>query len=292
MNNINIASNKEFFITGKDHIKVRVNRTILTEAKGTIVIVHGVGEHLGRYQYLQQWLLAQKYNCYLYDHRGHGLSEGVRGDVVSFHDYAEDLSIIYNTALTENPYLPIYVFGHSMGSLVVLLNLILQPGKWQAAIVTGVPLKIVRPIPKWQESLANIVVKLFPLIPIPSDIDPAFLSHDDTVIEAYKTDKLVQHQVTVRWGIAFLAAVREVKARLSEITENLLILHGGEDRISHVDGGRILAEGISNQQAKLIVYPGLYHELHNELEAGRNKEFYDIQAWLVKQSQTPFSYGV
>jgi len=119
MNNI-IASSQEFFVTGKDHIKLRARRAILTEAKGTIVIVHGVGEYLGRYQYLQQWLLTQGYNCYLYDHRGHGLSEGIRGDVVSFHDYAEDLAIVYNTVLVENPHLPIYVFGHSMGSLVVL----------------------------------------------------------------------------------------------------------------------------------------------------------------------------
>lgn len=292
MNNINIASNQEFFVIGKDNIKLRVHRTILTNAKGTIVIVHGVGEYLGRYQYLRQSILAQGYNCYLYDHRGHGLSEGIRGDVVSFHDYAEDLAIIYNTVLSETPHQPIYVFGHSMGSLVVLLNLILHPGKWQGAIVSGVPLKIVRANPKWQRLLANIVVKIFPLIPIPSDIDPAYLSHDETVIEAYKTDKLVQHRVTVRWGIAFLAAVREIKARLSQITENLLILHGEDDCVSHVDGGRLLAETIGDQQAKFIIYPGLFHELHNEPESDRNKEFIDIQAWLTKQSPTPFSQGV
>lgn len=274
---------KESYIQSGGSEKLHLRCIIKKKAIGTFVIVHGVGEHLRRYQHLEQWLLAEGYNCYLYDHRGHGLSEGIRGDVKSFHEYANDLGIVCQLAKSENPALPLYVFGHSMGSLVVLLSLILRPGKWKGAIVTGVPLKIVTPIPKWQEVLGNQVVKVMPTIYIPNDIDPAYLSHDEAVIEAYKTDKLVQHKITLRWGLAFISAVKEVKARLGEITENLLIMHGGEDKVSGVDGAQLLINKLGKKRAHLIIYPDLYHELHNELEPGRIKVFQSIKAWLTTQ---------
>jgi alpha-beta hydrolase superfamily lysophospholipase len=274
---------KENTIQSSGSEKLHLRCITNEKAVGSVVIVHGVGEHQGRYQYLEQFFLSEGYNCYLYDHRGHGLSEGIRGDVKSFHDYANDLDTVYHLAKTENPMLPLYVLGHSMGSLVVLLNLILHPGKWSGVIVTGVPLKIVTPIPKWQEVLGSLFVKLIPTISIPSDIDPAYLSHDEAVIEDYKIDKLVQHKITLRWGLAFIAAVKEVTARLGEITENLLIMHGGEDKISGVKGARLLADKLGSKQAQLIVYPGLYHELHNERKLDRNKEFEAIKAWLRSQ---------
>ncbi len=245
-------------------------------------MVHGLGEHLGRYQYLKEWLLQEGYHCYQYDQRGHGLSGGKRGDVVSFHDYASDLNLIYEMAKSDYHDLPIYVFGHSMGSLVVLLNLILYTNQWQGAILSGVPLEITRPIPKWEEFLATKAARVVPWFPISSDIDSAYLSHDTAVTSAYLTDPLVNHRVTVRWAVAFLTAIQEVKARLAEITENLLILHGEKDQISKVEGARLLAETLGSQQTQLIVYPGLYHEIHNEREADRNREFQDIGHWLTR----------
>lgn len=284
MDHHDLIANHEFFVHGNGRIKLRVLRSTLHEAIGVIVIVHGVGEHLGRYQYFISALLAQGYSCYVYDQRGHGRSEGIRGDVASFHDYADDLDAVYQTALNENPQLPLYVFGHSMGSIVVLLNLIAYPGKWRGAIVSGVPLKLVKPIPKWLESAAKIGVKVFPLIPAALNIDPASLCHDPAIVDTYKTDKLVQRKVTIRWGLAFSAAVREVEAKANQIGENLLILHGGDDPVSHADGAKQLAGIIGHQQATLIIYPGLFHEPHNEPETDRNREFNDIQMWLAKQN--------
>jgi acylglycerol lipase len=272
----------EEFISTQEAIDLHIRSNIQSHPNGVVVIVHGVGEHLGRYPFLEQWFIAQGYNCYLYDHRGYGLSGGIKGDVKSFDDYANDLDIIYRLVKKDNPFLPIIVFGHSMGSLVVLLNLILHPGKWNGVIVTGVPLMIVKPIPKWQEVLGNLVVRIIPTFYTPSDIDPAFLSHDEAVIEAYKTDKLVQHKVTIRWGLAFIAAVKEVTARLSEITETMLIMHGGDDKVSGVEGARFLADTLGTKQAQLIIYPGLYHELHNERETDRNKVFESIKSWLTR----------
>lgn len=272
VNNIQSSGSEKLYFRG----------IINEKAVGSVVIVHGVGEHQGRYQYLEELFLSEGYNCYLYDQRGHGLSEGIRGDVKTFHDYANDLNTVYHFVKNENPKLPLYVFGHSMGSLVVLLNLVLYPGKWNGVIVTGVPLKIANPIPKWQEVLGNYFVKFIPALPIPSDIDPAYLSHDKVVIEAYKSDRLVQHKITLRWGIAFIAAVKEVTGRLGEITENFLIMHGEDDKVSGVEGARLLANKLGNKQAQLVIFPGLYHELHNELESDRNKVFQSIRAWLTR----------
>lgn len=270
-------------IQSSNSVELYMRSITQVKARGSVVIVHGVGEHQGRYQHLEEFFLSEGFNCYLYDHRGYGLSEGIRGDVKSFHDYANDLDTVYHLVRNGNPELPLYIFGHSMGSLVVLLNIILYPGKWDGVIVTGVPLKIASPIPRWQEVLGNYFVKLIPTKQIPSDIDPAQLSHDKAVIEAYKTDELVQHKITLRWGIAFIAAVKEVTERLGEITDNLLIMHGEDDKVSGVEGSRLLADKLGRKQAQLVIFPGLYHELHNELESDRNKVFQSMKLWLIKQ---------
>jgi alpha-beta hydrolase superfamily lysophospholipase len=273
----------EEHIPGKNGVLLRLRRTVMSDAKAAVVIVHGVGEHLDRYPYLEKWMIARGFNCYLYDHRGHGRSGGARGDVSSFHDYADDLSSVYDIVASESAPLPIFVLGHSMGSLVVLLNLIVRPGKWQAAIVTGVPLKLVRAIPKWQEVLGRLVNLFWPAFSIPSNVIPEQLTHDMDVVEAYKNDFLIQQRMTVRWGLALIDAMDEIESRLNEINDDLLILHGEDDPISSVDGARKLAQSLGDKQATLIIYPGLYHELHNEREADRNHVFRDIGAWLQIQ---------
>ena len=280
-------TNSEFVIeeniSTKNDISLRLRRTVMSHAQATVVIVHGVGEHLNRYTYLEKWMITRRFNCYLYDHRGHGRSGGKRGDVISFHDYADDLSLVYDKVASEIPHLPIFVLGHSMGSLVVLLNLIIRPGKWQAAIVTGVPLKLAKAIPKWREVLGRLANLFWPAFPITSNVIPEQLSHDMDVVEAYKNDPLIQQRMTVRWGLALIDAMDEIKSRLNEINENLLILHGEDDPISNVGGARELAQILGDKQATLIIYPGLYHELHNEREADRNQVFRDIDAWLQSQ---------
>ena len=148
---------------------------------------------------------------------------------------------------------------------------------------SGVPLKLVRAIPKWQELLGRLVNLFWPAFSIPSNVIPEQLTHDMDVVEAYKNDPLIQQRMTVRWGLALIDAMDEIESRLNEINDDLLILHGEDDPISSVDGARKLAQSLGDKQATLIIYPGLYHELHNEREADRNHVFRDIGAWLQIQ---------
>lgn len=274
------VTREENYIHSSRSVKFYLRSNVQKKAAGSVVIVHGVGEHLDRYGYLENWLVEKGYNCYLYDHRGFGRSGGKKADVLTFNDYVEDLNKVHEYVTTGSRNLPIYVFGHSMGSLVVLLSLIKYAGRWNAAIVSGVPLQLANPIPKWQERLGRKVVRYMPALYLSSGIDPAILSHDPEVIADYVADPLNQQKITLRWGVAFIDAINYALSHLKSISDPLLILHGGQDRISNVQGAKLLANTISSQRKKLIIYPGLYHELHNEYETDRNRVFQDISEWL------------
>ena len=248
--------------------------------KGTVLLVHGVGEHGGRYLNLERALTEAGWSFYVYDHRGHGKSGGLRVHVDKFDDYVDDLAKVYEEVKAHAGQGKVFVYGHSMGALIVALWAGLRrPTVW-GVILSAPPFEPALKVPKAKIIGAKVLTNVLPKLALANEVDPNALSRDTAVGRAYVMDTLVQRKATVRWGAEILAAIDRMNARAAEMQAPMLIVHGGSDAIAAANGSKAFVEKAASADKTLKVYEGHFHELHNELQADRTKVFADVLAWL------------
>ncbi len=248
--------------------------------RAVILLVHGVGEHLGRYHHVARALVERGYAVYALDHRGHGQSGGKRGHVKHFSDFVADLSTYYEQVRAENPGLPLFVYGHSMGSLISLLFAETHQDQLAGLITSGTVLALagVNVATKTMIGLARRLAPDAPLIPLV----PAGVSRDPEVVRRYIEDPLVYHQ-KMRVGLVLeIVHAGERAARLlPTLRLPYLVLHGGSDPICLPVSAQIIREACPNGNVMVKVYEGLFHEVHNEPE--QDTVLRDIGEWLDAQ---------
>ena len=243
-----------------------------------VVLVHGAGEHSGRYMNVVRPLAEAGYAVCSYDHRGHGLSPGPRVHIDAWSEYREDLTTYISLVAQRLPGLPLVLYGHSMGSLVVLDYLLETPTGLAGAIISGVatePAGVGSPI---AIVAAKVLSGVLPRCSVDLGIAPESLTRDPVALEAFRVDPLVTGRATVRWGAESLKAVARVKAGQGGIDLPLLVLHGEADPLNRVDGARALFEAARNRDKTKRIYPGVVHEPHNDL--GHETVAYDVREWL------------
>lgn len=245
--------------------------------KGALCVAHGLGEHSGRYANLVNKLVPAGWSVFALDHRGHGKSQGKRGHVDSFSQYINDLDVFIDIIKTKSKS-PLFLFGHSMGGLIALSYAILHPDKIKGVVSSAAALKIAVEVPKWKSTLGKIMSKIFPTLAMNNEIDPYMLSHDADVVDAYKNDPLVHSKVSARWFTEFVAQIEWVNKNAHKLNVPCLILQGGEDKLVHPDGSRQFFENVHISDKEFKFYPGLYHELINELR--KDEPLSDIASWL------------
>jgi alpha-beta hydrolase superfamily lysophospholipase len=245
--------------------------------RALLVIVHGVGEHVGRYAEGARSLAARGIECVGHDHRGHGRSPGQRGHVERFEIYIEDLAGLVDRERAQNPELPVFLLGHSMGALIALYFAETYADVLAGVIVTGTPLQPTG-APSWLARLVGKVAKVAPRLPLPSSISPAALSHDEKVQKSYASDVLVDRVVSARWVGEFEDARAAVLERAPSLETPLLLIHGGDDEIARPAGARALFESAGSLDKRLDVLTGQRHEVLNETLAHRQATWRDIAA--------------
>ncbi len=255
-------------------------RYLVDDPKATVVVVHGLGEHSGRYGNVVNALVPAGFNVFLYDLRGHGKSEGQRGHVYNFDHYIEDTRIFVENA-AERTKLPVVLIGHSMGGLIVLLFGEKHQDLIKLVAASGPGLKIAVEVPKWKEVVGKFVSNILPTLSMTNEIDPSLLSHDPEVVKAYENDPLVIRKVSARWFTEFLRAQREAMENAHKLKLPLLIQHGGDDRIVSPEGSKEFYERAGSDDKELKIYPGLYHEIYNEVE--KEKVLSDLLQWIEKR---------
>jgi alpha-beta hydrolase superfamily lysophospholipase len=268
-------------VEAEDGTRLRVKTLRASATRGCVIVLHGLDDHLDRYGELARFLHETGYDVVLYDQRGHGRSDGTRNHVERFSQYVADLERVRELAQAGAPRPP-HLFAHSMGAVIALAAAMRHPEHWRSVIVQGFPLLPGRTIPKLLQALARALRPLVSGLRVPSGLAAEDLSHDTAVTQAYREDPMVQGSVTLGWGVEFLAALQELREGAAAITCPLLILHGEADRIARPEGSRWLAQAAGAKDRKLVLYPGLKHELHNELPAARAAVFADIAAWLER----------
>jgi alpha-beta hydrolase superfamily lysophospholipase len=242
-----------------------------------VVVVHGLGEHAGRYAILAEALSARGYAVLSYDLRGHGKSEGLRGHVASFDMYLQDLARVISSAEECLPGPgPAFLYGHSMGGLVVLRHLQVGHATAPGVILSAPWLATAAPIPRWKLALASVLRRIAPWLAIPTSLDVEELTSDPELQRAYHADRLIGHRISV----GLFDAVREAQARAlahGPVSLPMLVLVPGEDRIMDSDLTLEWARG-AGPLVEVLRLAGMRHEPHNE--KGRAEVLAALADWL------------
>lgn len=245
--------------------------------RAAVILAHGIGEHSGRYAHVAAHLTGHGYAVYALDHRGHGQSEGARVHVKRFSDYVDDLDTYFEQVHAAQPGLPIFVYGHSMGSLIALLFAFRRQDDLAGLITTGTALEIEGANAARVVAIRSAARVLPRFRPLP--LDPAGVSRDPAVVQGYRDDPLVFHGgITLRLLAEMARAAEECARRLPELRLPYLALHGSADPLCSPAAAEMIRAQCASPDKSVKVYPGLYHEIHNEPEQG--DVFEDITAWL------------
>lgn len=252
-----------------------------SETRGSIGIIHGLGEHSSRYHPLAERFVAAGYHVFAYDQRGHGRTEGRRGDAPSYDVLLDDVEVLIRAMTEADNSAPAFLFGQSFGGCLVL-NFALRRQTSLAGIIASSPLlRPTHPPPRWKDNLGRMLQRVWPSFRLRTGVKAEGLSHDPAVVSAYKSDPLVHDLVSARLAVAMLDAGEWAVEHASALKTPTLLMHGTSDPITFADTSIEFAEG-AGEICKLALFSGLYHELHREQESDR--AFQTILEWLGRSS--------
>lgn len=251
------------------------------EPKAFLLVVHGLGEHGGRYAHLAEFFNNKDIAVWAPDHRGHGRTSGKRGHVNRLTDFVNDLERLRQHILNEHSPKPVFLMGHSMGGLIAFRYLLDHQDHIQAAILSAPAVGIKIDPPSWQKTVVSGLEKIVPGLTLDNGIDAAWLSHDAAVVEAYRNDPLVHPKISVRLFSEMDRTGKLCLQRAPEIKIPVMMIYGSEDKI--IDGGKVHTafERLSSSNKKELVIPNAFHEAHNE--PNHQVEFEAIWTWLQPQ---------
>lgn len=248
--------------------------------RGVLVLVHGLGEHGGRYQNVVDALEGVPVSVWAIDLRGFGRSTGQRGHVDSFWDYMEDLDCFLEHVLAEEGEIPVFLLGHSYGALIALHYALCRPGRLAGLVLSSPCLGLALRVPAWKHRTGMILARLLPRFSLPNGIDPGLLSHDADVVERYRHDPLVTDRVTARLYAEMLAAMDRVARRAVQLRVPCLVLLAGDDALVSVSVARNVFVRLGTEDKEVYLYPGYYHELFNEV--GKEEPLARLRGWLER----------
>ena len=230
--------------------------------RAVIIMVHGLGEHIQRYNYWADLFKREGIGFLGVDLPGHGNSQGKRGSIKSYSLLFEMLDILLKSCNQTFPGCPVYIYGHSLGGGIVLDYLLRRNPKIKGAIVTSPWLRLSFEPPKSKVFLASLMKHLMPGLIQPSGLNVNHISHDLNVVEKYKSDPLVHDKISVALFDGAMTSAKYSLSHTSELKINTLLLHGSDDMITSPAGSKEFA-GKTNL-VELKIWDGGFHELHNE----------------------------
>jgi alpha-beta hydrolase superfamily lysophospholipase len=267
-------------IAAKDGLKLYMGSWRPEDAvAGVVCLVHGIGEHCGRYQHLAKFLNQAGYELLSIDIRGHGLSQGQRGHTPDVDALMDDIDLLIAEAQRTNPEKPIFLYGHSLGGNLVLNFALHRSPEITGVIATGPSLRLAFTPPAIKVSLGNIMDKIFPTYSQATGLNTQALSHNPEVVEAYKEDPLVHDRVSARLFCCIIETGEWALENAARFPLPVLLMHGGEDMLTSPDATRQFAEK-AGEKSTLKIWDGLYHEIHNE---SKNQEIFAFLVdWMKK----------
>lgn len=241
-------------------------------ARALVVIVHGLCEHQGRYDYVTQKLLEAGFGVYRFDHRGHGQSKGKPIFYSDFNEMIDDVHAIVTLAKKAHPGLPLFLIGHSMGGFAVTTYGMKYPGQVSGIVGSGALTRFNHKLPAPVDAPVDAY--------FPNELADAICS-DPAVVQAYKNDPLVGKKVSAGMFYSLAAGVQWNVENSGKLVDPILLLHGNHDLLVSEKDSRDLFGDISSTDKSLKIYAFLYHEIFNE--PSRDDVIGDTIAWLQKR---------
>lgn len=245
--------------------------------RGVVVIVHGLGEHAGRYDHVARALNGWGFAVRGYDQFGHGESGGAPGGLPSDTRLLDDLAdIIDSTRARYSHNLPLILLGHSLGGLVVG-DFVARGIRPVQGLVMSSP-ALDPGLSAFQKLLVAVLPRLVPNLRVSNGLQTKYISHDPEVVKAYTEDRLVHDRVSARMAQYIAQGGPATVARAAQWSIPTLLMYAGEDRLVNPAGSRAFAAAAPSQQVTTVCFDGLYHEIFNELDA--SAVFETLQRWL------------
>jgi acylglycerol lipase len=271
----------EFKIKAFDGVNLYAQRwTPEVHPKAVVHLVHGLGEHSGRYGYVAEEFTKAGYVFNTMDLRGHGKSDGARGYAPGFSTLVSDIEFLVKSGKADYPNLPQILYGHSLGGSLVLYYRLTSKLNVDAIISTSPLFKPGARVPALKKLFARIMSDVAPKITLTNGLERPWLSRDGQIIREYSSDPLVHDKITCRMGWELLKNGEYVSQHMKSIRGPILMVVGTREKI--VDYQRIVDAALGTEdQVQLKIWEGLYHETHNEPEK-EQVVHYNI-AWLDNQ---------
>jgi len=278
---------REDVLTSRDGLALPTRAWLPDEpaaARAALVLVHGLGEHVGRYDALATHLAAEGYAVHGYDQRGHGRAEGPRAQVDRFEQLVDDLADVVARVRAAHPDRPLVLFGHSMGGVVALRAAQTGVVEPDALLLSSPALRVGGDAPGWLQTLVARLARPFPDLPT-KPVEAGAISRDPAVVDAYRDDPAVFHGPVkarmatelVRAGAAALADAA-ASAGQGPREAPVLIVHGKGDRIADPAASEELHRAMAGREATLELYDDGPHELFND--PLRDAVLDDVLGWL------------
>jgi len=271
---------KTFFWNSKDGNRtyVRCWEPEANAPKAVINLVHGMGEHVDRYEHVADFFTARDYAVIGIDHRGHGKSDGNRGHIPSYDAILDDIEMLLRKSAEMFPGIPAFLYGHSMGAGVSANYLIRrQPKGLKATLLSAPYFRLAFPQPAPKIWLGRLTQNLVPKLSLPTGLNADHISRDKTVVTRYKNDPLVHDKISAMMGISLVDAGEYALEHAAEVSIPTLIMHGTGDQLTSADASKEFA-ATAGDTVQIKLYDGLYHEIHNEPE--KEQVLADILSWF------------
>ncbi|MEZ5040411.1 MAG: alpha/beta hydrolase [Saprospiraceae bacterium] len=251
-----------------------------TPRKGAVLIVHGLGEHSGRYAHFAAYLNQSGYAVYTFDGRGHGKSSlpSPTAYFASVEDYLKDIDDLFHKMKKYVEGVPCFIFGHSMGGGLVTQYVLNYQPALNGVLLSGSALLPGDDISPFLIKISTFMSKVAPKLRAVK-LDSSHLSHDPEVMQKYNADELVYSKgIPARTGAELIAMMNTIQANMTKFDAPVLIMHGTEDHLTNIKGSEMLYEKASSIDKTLKLYEGFYHEILNEVE--KETVMKDIVDWM------------
>lgn len=246
--------------------------------RARMLLVHGLGEHSGRYAALAHDLNAQGISVRGFDHRGHGRSQGKRGTVGrEANCLSQDTIEVFNAYAAEGEDLP-FLLGHSMGGLVAM-HAVVGLGLRPRGLVASSP-ALASHASRLDRLLSRVLLKLAPDITVANGLPADKLSHAPGIEREYLDDPHNHNRISARLARYLFEAGPQVIASAASLSVPTLLQIAGSDRLVDADGARAFVVAAPGELLECHEYPALYHEIYNEAEPARGEVIADLSAWL------------
>ncbi|RMG79156.1 MAG: alpha/beta hydrolase [Bacteroidetes bacterium] len=255
---------REFSRMSHEGFKVYGKEWSVKSPKAVICLVHGLGEHCNRYNHFAEFFNQNNIGVLAFDLPGHGRTENKPGHG-SLDMFLAEVAQLLAEAKQRYPNVPVFLYGHSMGGNIVLNYTLRRNPVINGVIASGPWIRLPKPPPFLIVFLGRLLSKITPQLVLATELDGTKVSRDPEVVKAYLNDPLVHAKASALMGATMMDAAKWLDNYSGKMPVPTLIMHGDADELTSVEGSRAFAARVSGD-VTMKVWPGLYHEIHNEPE--------------------------